>query len=162
MVHWWKRRRRLCAAGHTCLHFFRRRVTSARGCGRAFGRRNLPPRRRLRLAGGLHGEHLHGGGACVQRRTWRDKESSRRGGRVTGVARVCRMGRRRDGGGGGSGGGGRWNGVGRGRWGTGGRVHRRDCAGGRAEGRIWAVGRRGVVGVSVPAFFTPTSTDAAR
>jgi hypothetical protein len=162
MVHWWRRRRRLRAAGHTCLHFFRRRVTGARGCGRAFGRRHLPPRRRPRLAGGLHGEHLRGGGACVQHRTRRDKESSRRGGRVTGVARVCRMRRRRDGGGGGSGGGGRWNGVGRGRWGAGGRFHRRDCTGGRAEGRIWAVGQRGAGEVSVWAFFAPTSTDAAR
>jgi hypothetical protein len=62
-------------------------VTGARGCGRAFRRRHLPPRRRPRLAGGLCGGHLHSGGACVQRRTRRDKESSRRGGRVAGVAR---------------------------------------------------------------------------
>jgi hypothetical protein len=84
----------------------------------------------LRLAGGLRG-----GGACVQRRTRRDKESSRRGGRVADVTRVCRIGRRHDGGGGG-GSGGRWNGVGRGRWGARGRVHRQDCASGRAEARI--------------------------
>jgi hypothetical protein len=134
MVHWWRRRQRLRAAGHTCLHFFRRRVTGARGCGRAFGRRHLPPRRRPRLVGGLRDGQLRGDGACVQRRTRRDKESSRRGGRVAGVARVCRMGRRHDRGGGS--GGGRWNGVGRGRWGAGGHVHRRDCAGGRAEARI--------------------------
>jgi hypothetical protein len=50
------------------------------------------------------------------------------------------MGRRCDGGGGG-----RWNGVGRGRWGAGGRVHRWDCAGGRAEARIgrWGGEARG-------------------
>jgi hypothetical protein len=71
-----------------------------------------------------------GGGACVRR----GEESSRCGGRVAGVARVCRVGRRRDGGSGG--GGGRWNGVGRGWWGAGERVHRRNCAGGRVEVRI--------------------------
>jgi hypothetical protein len=96
MVHWW----RLRAAGHTCLHFFWW-VTGARGCGRAFGRRHLPPRRRPRLAGGLPGGQLRGGGACVQRRTRQDKKSWHHGGRVAGVARVCRMGRRRDRGGGG-------------------------------------------------------------
>jgi hypothetical protein len=98
--HWWRRRRSLRAVGHTCLHLFHRRATGARGCGRAFGRRHLPPRRRSRLAGGLRGGHLsgghlRGGGACVQRRPRRHKESSRRGGRVAGVARVCRVGRRK-------------------------------------------------------------------
>jgi hypothetical protein len=48
--------------------FFWRRVTGARGCGRAFGRRHLPPRRHPRLAGGLRGGHMRGGGACVQHR----------------------------------------------------------------------------------------------
>jgi hypothetical protein len=134
MVHWWRRRWRLRAAGHTCLHFIRRRVTGARGYGRAFGPQHLPPRRRPRLAGGLRGGQLRDDDACVQRQTRWDKESLRHGGRVAGVARVCRMGRRRDGGGGG--GGGRWNGVGRGRWGAGGRVHRQDCADDRAEARI--------------------------
>jgi hypothetical protein len=52
--------------------------------------------------------------------------------RITGVARVCRFGRRRDGGSGGE----RGNGVGRDRWGVGERVHCRNCAGGRAEARI--------------------------
>jgi hypothetical protein len=37
--------------GSRFLHFFWRRVTDARGCGRAFGHRHLPPRRRPRLAG---------------------------------------------------------------------------------------------------------------
>jgi hypothetical protein len=95
IVHWWRRRRSLRAAGHTCLHLLRRRATDDRGCGRAFGRRHLPPRRRPRLAGGLRGGHLHGGGTCVQHRSRRHKESSRRGGRVAGIARVCRVGRRK-------------------------------------------------------------------
>jgi hypothetical protein len=98
MVHWWRRRQRLRAAGRGRLHFLRRRVTGARSCGRAFGRRHLPPRRRPRHAGGLRGGQLRGGGACVQRRAQRDEESSGRGGCVAGVgatARVWRMGRRR-------------------------------------------------------------------
>jgi hypothetical protein len=160
IVHWWRRRRSLRAAGHTCLHLFRRRATGARGCGRAFGRRHLPPRRCPRLAGGLRGGHLRGGGACVQRRTRRHKESSCRGGRVAGVARVCCVGRRRDGGCGG--GGGRGNGVGRGRWGARGRVHRRNCAGGRAEARIQRWGGEARGGVSARVFFAAASTDAAR
>jgi hypothetical protein len=133
IVHWWRRRRSLRAAGRTCLHLFHRRATGARGCGRAFGRRHLPPRRRSRLAGGL-------GGACVQRRPRRHKESSRRGGWVAGVARVSRVGRRRDGGCGG--GGARGDGVGRGQWGAGGRVHRRRPRGGEDS----AVGRQGAGG----------------
>jgi hypothetical protein len=158
MVHWWRWRQRLRAAGRGCLHFFRRWVTGTRGCGRAFGRRHLPPGRRPRLAEDLRGGQLRGGGACVQRRMRRDKESSRRGGRVAGVARVCRMGRRHDGGGGG----GRWNGVGRGRWGAGGRLRRRDCAGGRAEARIGRWGGEARGEVSAQGFFAPASTDAAR
>jgi hypothetical protein len=69
------------------------------------------------------------------------------------------MGRQRDGGGGG---GGRWNGVGRGRSGAGGRVHRRDCAGGCAEARIGRWGSEARGGVSARAFLAPASTDAAR
>jgi hypothetical protein len=87
-------------AGHTCLYFFQRRVTGARGCERSFGRQHLPPRWRPRLAGGLRG-----GGACVRRRTWRDNESSHLRDRVAGVARVCRMRQRRVEGGGGDTGG---------------------------------------------------------
>jgi hypothetical protein len=70
------------------------------------------------------------------------------------------MGRRRDGGGGG--GGGRWNGVGRGRWGAGGRVHRQDCADDRAEARIGRWGGEARGEVSVWGFFAPASIDAAR
>jgi hypothetical protein len=62
MVHWWRRRWRLRAAGRGRLHFLRRRVTGARGGGWAFGRRHLPPRWRPRLAEGLHDGQLHGGG----------------------------------------------------------------------------------------------------
>jgi hypothetical protein len=123
VVHWWRWRWRLRAAGRHCHHFFQRRVTGARGCGRVFGCWHLPPQWRPRLARGLRGRQLHGGGACVQHRARRDEESSRRGGCVAGVgatARVCRMGRRCDGGSGG----GRWNGVGRGRWGAKRRVYR--------------------------------------
>jgi hypothetical protein len=111
---------------------------------------------RPRLARGLCGV-----GTCVQRRAGQDEESSRRGGCVAGVgatARVCRMGRRRDGGDGGR----RWNGVGRGRWGAGGRVHRRDCAGGRAEARIGRWGGEARAEVSARGFFAPASTDAVR
>jgi hypothetical protein len=158
IVHWW-RRRSLRAAGRTCLHLFRRRATGARGCGRAFGHQHLPPRRRPRLAGGLHGGHLRGGGACVQRRPRRRKESSRRGGRVAGVARVCRIGRRRDRG---CGSGGRGNGVGRGRWGAGGCVHRQNCADGRAEARIRRWGGEAWGEVSARVFFASASPDAAR
>jgi hypothetical protein len=154
-VHWWRRRRSLRAAGRTCFHPFCRRANGARGCGWAFGRRHLPPRWRPRLAGSLRG-----GGASVQRRTRRHKESSRRGGRVAGVARVCRVGRRRDGGCGGSGR--RGNGVGRGRWGAGERVHRRICAGGRAEARIRRRGGEARGEVSARVFFAVASTDAAR
>jgi hypothetical protein len=82
MVHWWRRRWRLRAAGRGCLHFFRWRVTGARGYGRVFGRWHLPPRQRLRLAGGLRSGQLRGGGACVQRQARRDEESSRRDGCV--------------------------------------------------------------------------------
>jgi hypothetical protein len=92
--------------------------------------------------------------------TRRHKESSRRGGRVADVARVCRVGRWRDGGG--SGGGGRGNGVGRGRRGAGGRVHRRNCAGGRAEARIGRWGGEAQGEVSARVFFAAASTDAAR
>jgi hypothetical protein len=152
----WRRRRRLRAAGRGCLHFFRRRVTGAHGCGQAFGPWHLPPRRRPRLTGGLRG-----GSAYVQRRARWDEESSRRCGCVAGVgatARVCRMGRRRDGGGGG----GRWNGVGRGRRGAGGCIHHRDCAGGHAEARIGRWGGEAWGEVSAWGFFAPASTDAAR
>jgi hypothetical protein len=100
--------------------------------------------------------------AAAQRElTPRHKESSRRGGRVAGVARVCRVGRRRDGGSGG-GSGGRGNGVGRGRWGAGERVHRRNCAGGRAEARIRRRGGEAWGEVSVRVFFAVASTNAAR
>jgi hypothetical protein len=128
----------------------------ARGCGRAFGHRHLPPQRNPRLAGGLRGGHLRGGGTCVQRRTRRHKESSRRGGRVASVARVCHVGRRCDGGGG------RRNGVGRDRWGARGRVHRRNCAGGCADARIGRWGGDAREEVSAWAFFAPASADAAR
>jgi hypothetical protein len=130
VVHWWRWRWRLRVAGRDCHHFFQRRVTGARGYGRAFGRWHLPPQRRPCLARGLRGRQLHGGGAFVQRRARRDEESSRCGGCVAGVgatARVCRMGWRCDRGGGG----GRWNGVGRGRWGAEGR--RRGLGGGAAR-----------------------------
>jgi hypothetical protein len=140
------------ATGRTCFHPCRRWATGARGCGRAFRRRHLLPRRRPRLAGSLHG-----GDASVQRRTRWHKESSHRGGRIAGVARVCRVGRRCNGGCGG--GGGRGNGVGRGRWGAGECVHRRNCADGRAEARIR---RRGAGEISTRAFFAVASTDAAR
>jgi hypothetical protein len=60
------------------------------------------------------------------------------------------------------GGGGRWNGVGRGRWGAQGRVHRRDCAGGRVKARIGRWGGEARGEVSARGFFAPASTDAAR
>jgi hypothetical protein len=126
---------------------------SARGCGRVFGRRHLPPQRRPHLAGGLRG-----GSACVQRQTRQHKESSRRGGRVADVARVYRGGRRHDRGGGG---GGRGNGVG-GSVGARGCIHRRNCAGSRAEARIgrWGGEARGEISARV--FFVAASIDAAR
>jgi hypothetical protein len=158
-VRWWRRRRSLRAAGRTCFHPFRRRATGARGCGRAFRCRYLPPRQRQCLAGSLRGGHLRGGGASVQRRTRWHKESSRCGGQILGVARVCRVGRRRDGG---CGGGGRGDGVGRGRWGAGEHVHRRNCAGGHAEARIWWQGGEARGRSFSASFFAVASTDAAR
>jgi hypothetical protein len=101
---------------------------------------------------------LRGGGTCVQHRAWRDEESTGRGVPDVGAtARVWCMGRRHDGGGGG-----RWNGVGRGRRGAGGSVHRRNCAGDRSEARIgrWGSDARGEVSERV--FFARASHDAAR
>jgi hypothetical protein len=130
----WRRRRRLRAAGRGRLRFLGRRDGGGdNGSVRAFGRRGLRfPRRRPRLPGGLRDS------GCVHRRTRRDEERTGSGGCVAGIgatARVWRMGRLCDGGGGG------WDGVGRGWWGAGGRVHRRNCAGGRTEARDWAVAR---------------------
>jgi hypothetical protein len=83
-----------------------------------------------RLAGGLGGDD-----ACVECRARRGEEGSGGGGGVpdaSATARIWRTRRRPDGGSGG----GRWNGIGRGRRGAGGRVHRRNYAGGCAEERI--------------------------
>jgi hypothetical protein len=134
----------LRAAGRGRLHFLRRRVTDARGCGRHLDASTFLLDGAPALPGGLHGC-----GTCMQRRARWDGESLGHDGCVASVgatARVWRMGWRRDGGGGG-----RWNGVGRGRWGAGGRVHRRNCAGGRTEARIgrWGGEAQGEVSARV-------------
>jgi hypothetical protein len=92
-----------------------------------------------RITGGLRSGQLHGGGACVQRRTQRDKESSRRGGRVADITRFCRMGRRRR----------WWRKVEWTREGSVGCQRARPSPGLRRRprgGENWAVGRRGAGG----------------
>jgi hypothetical protein len=82
---------------------------------------------------------LHGGRAGVQVCPRRHKKGVGSGGIAPSggvVARVWRMRRQNRIGGGGGG-----NGVGRGRWGAGGRVHRRNCSGSRVGVEELAVER---------------------
>jgi hypothetical protein len=108
-------------------------------CGRrALRHGDLPLGRRCGWP--RHADDLRGGSACVQRRTRWDEESAGGGGGVPSVgatARVWRIWRCPDDGGRV---GGRWNRVGRGWKGAGGRVHRRNCAGGHTEAGIWRWG----------------------